>query len=133
MSDLEPDELAEIECKVARYRDMITKAAMRRAEKRKNAKPDIAEKRRLRRLLDEPRVQIALLERVLAGASYTDLAAEYMHSPSFLSNILRSAMLDCFDYEEGKDSEWHRCLRANRKEWHETWMPVALQRLKDKS
>ena len=37
MTNLPAEELAEIERKVARYRDMVTKAAIRRFEKRRTA------------------------------------------------------------------------------------------------
>jgi hypothetical protein len=139
MSDLDTsmlsaEELTEIERKVAAFRAVITKAAIRRAEKRRNANPDIVERRRLRKLLDVPAIQIALLERMLAGAPYTELAAEYMHSSSFLSGHLDGVMHDQCEYINGDfDCEWHRYLRASRDERHKVWHPLLLRRLRAKS
>lgn len=137
---LSPEELAEIERKVARFREVVTKAAIRRRAKKPN--PSLDAKRGARAQLDDPAVQIALIERVLAGATYTELAPEYLHSPSFLSYHLDAAMRDQLEYVQWSDDpresrahyecEWSRCMRASRKERHEFWYPLALQRMKEK-
>jgi hypothetical protein len=132
---LTPEDLAEIERKVARFRAVVTQAAQRRRER--ECKPESAAlvaKRAARRLLDQPAVQISILERLLAGERYTTLAPEYHHSAAYLASHMRSVVqfqMQAGDYSlDDTTSEWARCLFAPRAEFRQVWMPLALARLR---
>lgn len=126
---LTPEDLAEIERKVARFREMVTKAARRRRERAGQSK------RAGRAALDEVPVQISILERLVAGTRYTTLATEYRYSANYLSSHMRGVVLDQMRSERGHlddNSEWSRCLFAPRAEFREIWMPLALARLRER-
>lgn len=129
---LSPAELAEIERKVAAFREVVTRAALRRhAPKPKPAA--LAAKREARAALDQPVTQIAIIERLLAGERYNDLAAQHLHSPSWLSYHIRHVVMDQMHHVvQDEDCEWHRCMMAPDAEYRAVWLPLALARLRAK-
>jgi hypothetical protein len=132
---LTPEDLAEIERKVARFREVVTQAARRRRERdQKPGAAALVAKRAARAALDQVPVQISILERLLAGARYTTLATEYHYSASYLASHMRGVVLDQMQSDHSSDdsSEWARCLFAPRAEFRQVWMPLALARLRER-
>lgn len=129
---LSPEELAEIERKVAAFRAVVTRAAIRRHELRPVSAAQTA-KREARKALEDPATQVAIMERLLAGEQYKELAAEYRHAATFLSHHIQNVVLDQMHYDRNdNDCEWYRCLMARRADYLATWLPLGLARLRAK-
>ena len=130
--NLSADELAEIEAKVLRYRNIVTTAALRRRAKHA-ANPKLLLRRQMKATLAQDATKLAILRRVLAGEPIKDIAAQYDYSAGYISSYIHNVVLDQMEHRDGMgsdhDCKWCRALTATRKEFYAVWCPLALQRL----
>ena len=138
MTQLPPDELDEIERKVARYREMVTKAAERRFAKRNTAGgARLMARRAAVEAMKLPETRIAVLRRYIAGESLKTIAADYHHSVDWIMHqidwIVSEQMESSDPYDETETDEWHQQhhskYRGPKGEWRKVWCPLALERL----
>ena len=129
---LTPDELAEIERKVNRFRSIVTKAALRRRQDQLSQNPELLERRAAYVRLKQPAEQIALLKRLIAGDKIADIAPEFKHRRGWLSDQIYnfvSKMLADDDDPKFNDTEFGRHIFARLEERRTVWWPLALERL----
>jgi hypothetical protein len=134
MTQLPPDELEEIERKVARYRAMVTKAAERRFAKRNTAGGErLMARRTAVEAMKLPETKIAVLRRYIAGESLKTVAADYHHSVDWIRHQIDWIVSEQMESSDPYDDEWHRQheskYRGPKGEWRRVWCPLALERL----
>jgi hypothetical protein len=128
---LPPDELKEIERKVARYREMVTKAAERRFAKRNTVGgARLMARRAAVKAMKLPETRIAVLRRYIAGESFKTIAADYHHSAQWIDDRISWIVAEQMpygtdEYERQYKSRYH----GPRNEWRTVWCPLALERL----
>jgi len=133
---LPPDELEEIERKVARYREMVTKAAEQRFAKRNTVGgARLMARRAVVEAMKLPETRIAVLRRYIAGESFKTIAADYHHSAGWIRHKIDWIVSEQMEYLDPHDEtdEWHRQHASKyygpKDEWRRVWCPLALERL----